>query len=544
MGAPAPAAGPARLSVRALTKTFGSARVLTDVELTVRPGEVHGLAGQNGSGKSTVIKIVTGLYTPDPGAEFEVDGQPLRLPVRWPEAHAAGISVVHQDLGLLDQLTVAENICIGGYPTTRLGRIDRHRRDDLAARTLDRLGGPLAPGQLVGTLTAAQRAEGAVARAMRDHTPGSGLVILDESTRALSGADLDHVHQLLRRLAADGSAAVMVSHSLPELIAVADRITVLRDGRVAGAGLLTAGLSEQDLARRMLGSTVQAVAPRDYRPATPTPTPSPDPITPPGPFAISATSTSRTSLAAAVTVTGLSGPRLTEVSFSVAPGEILGVTGLPGSGYEQLPYLLTGAQPATGGQLVTRAGKVALARGNVAACLRAGVVLVPERRDRDGLAFELSVRDNISLPKLTRLGRPWFVARRWQRDDADTAVKTLDIRPSNPAILVKQLSGGNQQKVLLAKWLNAGPALMVLHEPTQAVDIGARTDILHALQRAADTGVAVLLVSSEPEDLVATCDRILVSGHRVGLRPARATTPEQLIEEIYATNEATAGSGI
>src|SRR6201996_3666806 len=258
-----------RLTVRSLTKTFGTARVLTDVELTVRPGEVHGLAGQNGSGKSTLIKIVTGLYTPDPGAEFEVDGQPVRLPVRWPEVHAAGLSVVHQDLGLLDQLTVAENICIGGYPTTRLGRIDRHRRDDRAARTLARLGVPLAPGQLVGTLTAAQRAEVAIARAMRDHTPGSGLVILDESTRALSGADLDHVHQLLRRIAADGSAALMVSHSLPELISVADRITVLRDGRVVGAGLPTAGLSEQELARRMLGSTVEAGVPREEQPADP-----------------------------------------------------------------------------------------------------------------------------------------------------------------------------------------------------------------------------------------------------------------------------------
>jgi ribose transport system ATP-binding protein len=513
------------MDVRALTKTFGSARVLTDVELTIRPGEVHGLAGQNGSGKSTLIKIVTGLYTPDPGAQFEVDGEPVRLPVRWPEVHAAGISVVHQDLGLLDQLTVAENICIGGYPTTRLGRIDRVRRDELAARTLDRLGVPLAPGRLVATLTAAQRAEVAIARAMRDHTPGSGLIILDESTRALSGADLEHIHQLLRRIAADGSSALMVSHSLPELIAVADRVTVLRDGRVVGAGLPTAGLTEQELARRMLGSTVEAVAPREGRSSDPVV--SPDAAPP-----------------AAVTVTGLTGPQLAEVSFTVAPGEILGITGLPGSGYEQLPYLVTGAQPATGGQLTTRAGKVALTRGSVAACLRAGVVLVPERRDRDGLAFELNVRDNISLPKLTRLGRPWFVARRWQQEDADAAVKTLGIRPGNPSILVNQLSGGNQQKVLLAKWLTAGPDLLVLHEPTQAVDIGARTDILHALQRAANTGVAVLLVSSEPEDLVATCDRILVYGHQVGLRPAQAATPEQLIEEIYATNEATAGSGI
>ena len=536
-------AGPARLSVRALTKTFGSARVLTDVELTVRPGEVHGLAGQNGSGKSTLIKIVTGLYTPDPGAEFEVDGEPVRLPVRWPEVHAAGISVVHQDLGLLDQLTVAENICIGGFPTTRLGRISRIRRDELAARTLDRLGVPLTPGRLVGTLTAAQRAEVAIARAMRDHTPGSGLIILDESTRALSGADLEHIHQLLRRIAADGSSALMVSHSLPELIAVTDRVTVLRDGRVVGAGLPTTGLSEPELARRMLGSAVEAVAPRENRPLVPaipstatTPTTSATAITP-------ATPAARTSPNAAVTVTGLTGPKLAEVSFTVAPGEILGITGLPGSGYEQLPYLVTGAQAATGGQLVTRTGKVALARGSVAACLRAGVVLVPERRDRDGLAFELNVRDNISLPKLTRNGRPWFVARRWQQDDADAAVKTLGIRPSTPSILVKQLSGGNQQKVLLAKWLTVGPDLLVLHEPTQAVDIGARTDILHALQRAANTGVAVLLVSSEPEDLVATCDRILVYGHQVGLRPAQAATPEQLIEEIYATNEATAGSG-
>ena len=541
-------AGPARLSVRALTKTFGSARVLTDVELTVRPGEVHGLAGQNGSGKSTLIKIVTGLYTPDPGAEFEVDGEPVRLPVRWPEVHAAGISVVHQDLGLLDQLTVAENICIGGFPTTRLGRISRVRRDELAARTLDRLGVPLTPGRLVGTLTAAQRAEVAIARAMRDHTPGSGLIILDESTRALSGADLEHIHQLLRRIAADGSSALMVSHSLPELIAVTDRVTVLRDGRVAGAGLPTPGLSEPELARRMLGSTVEAVAPRENRPFVPA-TPSaatPSAASPPTASATSstsATSATRTSPNAAVTVTGLTGPKLAEVSFTVAPGEILGITGLPGSGYEQLPYLVTGAQLATGGQLVTRTGKVALARGSVAACLRAGVVLVPERRDRDGLAFELNVRDNISLPKLTRNGRPWFVARRWQQDDADAAVKTLGIRPSTTSILVKQLSGGNQQKVLLAKWLTAGPDLLVLHEPTQAVDIGARTDILHALQRAANTGVAVLLVSSGPEDLVATCDRILVYGREVGLRPAQAVTPEQLIEEIYATNEATAGSG-
>jgi ribose transport system ATP-binding protein len=509
---------PARLTVRNLTKTFGSVRVLTDVELSVLPGEVHGLAGQNGSGKSTLIKILTGLYTPDPGAHYEVDGQPIRLPVRWPEVHAAGISVVHQDLGLLDALTVAENICIGGFPT-RLGRISRARRDELAARTLDRLGVSLSPSRLVATLTAAQRAEVAIARAMRDHTPGSGLIILDEPTRALSGADLEHIHQLLRRIAADGSSALMVSHSLSELIAVTDRVTVLRDGRVAGGGLPTTGLSEQELARRMLGSFAEAVTPRDAS----------------GPAGVA-------SRDPAVTVTGLTGPNLREVSFSMAPGEILGITGPPGSGYESIPYLVTAAQRAAGGELRTESAKVNLARASVGACLRAGVVLVPERRDRDGLAFELNMRDNITLPVLAKRGRPWFVARRWQQEDAQAAGATLDIRPRAPHILVKQLSGGNQQKVLLAKWLNTGPALLVLHEPTQAVDIGARTDLLHALQRAASAGTAVLLVSSEPEDLVATCDRVLVYGGAAGLREASATTPEQLIEEVYAANEAIAGS--
>ena len=518
---------PARLTVRGLTKTFGSAQVLTDVELSVLPGEVHGLAGQNGSGKSTLIKIITGLYTPDPGALFEVDGRPIRLPVRWPEVHAAGVSVVHQDLGLLDQLTVSENICVGGFPT-RLGRINRTRRDELAARTLDRLGVSLSPARVVGTLTAAQRAEVAIARAMRDLTPGSGLIILDESTRALSGADLEHIHQLLRRIAADGSSALMVSHSLSELMAVTDRMTVLRDGRVAGGGMPTSGLSEQELARRMLGSSVEAVTPRAVAgPQRQGAEGQEGPADPGRP---------------AVTVTGLNGPHLADVSFSVARGEILGLTGLPGSGYEDIAYLVSGAQRAVAGELRTGSAKVTLARGSVPACLRAGVVLVPERRDRDGLAFELSMRDNISLPELGKRGRPWVVARRWQQEDAEAAAATLGIRPRAPHILVKQLSGGNQQKVLLAKWLNTGPALLVLHEPTQAVDIGARTDILHALQRAANTGTSILLVSSEPEDLVATCDRILVYGREVGLRQADAATPEQLIEEIYATSEATAGS--
>jgi ribose transport system ATP-binding protein len=193
-----------RLEVGNLNKTFRNARVLDNVGLTAAAGEIHGLAGQNGSGKSTLVKILTGYYAPDAGAHYRVDGAAMRLPVRWREVHRAGVSVVHQDLGLLDQLSVAENVCVGGFPTATGGRIDRTERDRLAERTLGRLGVTLEPRRAVGSLSAAQRAEVAIARAMRDQPPRGGLVILDESTRALGGDDLRRVHGLLRRIADDG----------------------------------------------------------------------------------------------------------------------------------------------------------------------------------------------------------------------------------------------------------------------------------------------------------------------------------------------------
>jgi ribose transport system ATP-binding protein len=511
------AATDARLEVRSLDKTFGSVRVLANVELSVLAGEIHGLAGQNGSGKSTLIKILTGLYTPDPGAEYRVNGHSIRLPVRWPEVRAAGVAVVHQDLGLLDQLTVAENICVGGFPTTRLmGRIDRAERDRLTARTLDRLGVALEPNLLVASLSAPERAEVAIARAMRDHTEGAGLVILDESTRALSGDDLSRVHAMLRRITDDGSAAVMISHNLTELMSVTNRISILRDGQLAASGMRTADLSEEEIARRMLGGALTQTVTRAAKPPVP--------------------------VAPTITVSGLAGKRVSDVAFSLAGGEILGITGLPGNGYEELPYLLTGAQRAAGGTIRTPAGSLDLTKAGVVGCLRAGIVLVPERRDRDGLAFDLSMRDNISLPGLRKRGRRWFVGRTWQRQDAEAAVDDLGIRPRTPSTLVKQLSGGNQQKVLLAKWLAVGPTVLVLHEPTQAVDVGARQDILRALRRAADNGMAVILVSSETDDLSVACDRVLVYRAASGALETFDTTPDGLIDQIYAVDHQPSGS--
>lgn len=497
-----------RLVARGVSKTFGSTVVLRDVDLDVAPGEIHALIGQNGSGKSTLVKILTGYHAPDDGATVAVDGQALSLPVRWSEASAAGVSVVHQDLGLLDHLTVSENIGVGGFVRHQVSRkIDWRAQHAIARRVLDRLDVPVDPRDPVGPLTAMRRAEVAIARALRDQRPGEGLVILDEATRSLPREELARFHRLLRKVVADGTAILMVSHNLTEVLRLADRVTVLRDGAVAAAGIPTAGLSEHDLARHMLGKTVEAVG-RSRQPADE-----------PG--------------GVAATVEGLSSDGVDDLSFTVGRGEIVGLTGLPGSGFEAVAHLVTGGRRARAGRLTTPAGSVDLARSDVATCLALGAALVPEKRILEGLAVELSIRDNIAVPSLRRRGRPWHVGRRWQDHEARSSIRRLDIRTRSPHALVKELSGGNQQKVLFAKWLSVSPDLLVLHEPTQAVDVGARVDILRAVADTAARGVGVLLVSIEPSDLAEVCDRILVNGAG-GLREIRTQDPDEVLHAIYS----------
>ena len=504
-----------RLEARNVSKTFGSTRVLHQVGLEVAPGEIHALIGQNGSGKSTLIKILTGYHAPDPGARLALDGRQVPLPVQWRTAAELGISVVHQDLGLLDELTVADNIGVGGYRHSRfLRRIDWRRQEQIARAVLARLEVDLDPRTPVAALSAARRAEVAIARALREHTPGGGLIILDEATRALPREELVRFHALLRRVVAEGTSVLMVSHNLEEVLALADRVTVLRDGTVTVAGLRTAELTEPDMARLMLGRTVGTLRPRGVRAAN-------RPVV--------------------AEVTGLSGDGVADVSLTIHEGEVVGLTGLPGSGFEAIPYLITGARPASAGVLRTPLGEVRLAGATVADCMAAGVSLVPERRDRDGLAFDLDVRDNIALPTIRRRGRPWFVGRRWQQEQADGFIRRLAIRTRSASTLIKELSGGNQQKVLFAKWLSLRPRLLVLHEATQAVDVGARQDLLKAIHEVADEGVGVLYVSGEPSDLADVCDRILV--HRPGgpFAELRDATSDAVLDAIYAGTTTTAG---
>ncbi len=348
---------------------------------------------------------------------------------------------------------------------------------------------------------------------MRDHKTGEGLLILDEATRALSGDELKHVHDLLRRIASEGSAVLIISHNLVELAGLADRVSVLRDGRMVASGLGMTEVGPEEIARYMLGRAL-AVAPVEEK--------------------------YREEAAEAATVArvaGLSSERVGPISFTVRAGEILGITGITGSGFEDIPYLLTGARRAGTGTLEVEDAKLDLSRCRPAESIRSGVMLIPERRDRDGLALEMSVRDNMSLPALHRHSRRWFLGKRWQQERFLRFTKALEIKAPGPMALVRELSGGNQQKVLLAKWLGVKPKVLVLHEPTQAVDVSARQDIWGTLRQVACDGVGIVLVSSEPEDLTSICSRVMIYSADGRLEDACSRTPDALIDEIYASDE-------
>ena len=495
-----------RLLVSNVSKTFGANRVLSGLNMVIQPGEIHGLVGENGSGKSTLVKILTGYHEADGGAAIDVDGRAVSVPVQWDEIHRAGVSVVHQDFGLIDHLSVAENISVGGFERSRLVRkISWRRQNEIAEESLARINSTVAPTALVGSLAVSQRAAVAMARAIRDLPHGSGLIILDESTRSLNREELIEFYEALGREVAQGLSVLLVSHSLVEVVLVTNRVTVLRDGVVTGESLRTDDLSEQEIARLMLGRNVSHIE----------------------------RSSSHAASEPAIEVRRLSGDAVNSLDFNIGKGEVVGITGLSGIGFESIPYLLSGARPASSGVITIDGQEIELVGSSVRACTRAGIALVPERRDRDGLAFEATIRDNIALPTVGRRGRGWFLGHKWQDQMARESTERFGIRPRDSSLLVRQLSGGNQQKVLLAKWLTVGPRFIILHEPTQAVDVGARQDILGQIQLVARAGGSVLFVSVETLDLTEVCDRILVYAPDGTLTESTIREPDDILDLVY-----------
>ncbi len=501
-----------RLQIQRASKTFGSRAVLRNVDLTIMPGEIHGVVGQNGSGKSTLAKIISGYHAPDHGAELLVDGQELRLPVRLADLHGAGVSIVYQDLGLLPHRNVVANVRVGAVRGTAVTRrVDWRKEARLAQESLTRLGFRGELSTAIEDLTPADRARVAIARALQERQPGRGLIVFDESTRALPEDALVDFYSTIRALTREGTAVLIIGHRLSEILEHCDRVSVLRDGECVANGLETAGLAESDLAVIMLGSELAHLS-------------FPDHGAPTGQAAV---------------VTGLLGAGLSApCDLVVTSGEIIGLAGLPGSGYEAIPYLLGRAAEVTEGRLRIGSQEIDLATCSLASMVRRGVVLVPEARLKDGLCGDQSVRDNIALPWLNLHGHPWATGRLWRRREAMAVIDELNVVPRDDSLPVARLSGGNQQKVLLGKWLVGKPKLLLLHEPTQAVDIQARQDILQAVHKIAQGGTPVLLASSEAADLAVLCDRILIfRDGRVVHELQGPCDPRELLDTIYRRGE-------
>lgn len=476
----------ARVELSAISKRFGPATVLHNVALTVQPGQIHALLGQNGSGKSTLIKVLSGVHRPEPGAAISVDGRPVQFPVTPQAISRRGLTFVHQSLGLLPGLSVAENIRLAQLKrrgTTQL--INWRYERDRAAQTLSALHADIDPRRTVDDLHIGQRATVAIARALQTIVPGQGCVVLDESTQSLPREVLPDFYDTLRRLAAAGTSILIVSHRLDEVLTIADTATVLRDGRVSASAIPTRDLSEADLAKVILGRELSGWTPRTLASQRPAPSDAP------------------------LRLAGVSGRMLTGIDLEIGAHEIVGITGATDAGHDELPYLLAGANSRMAqGTITLRSEPINVAQLTVQDCIAAGIVLVPGDRARDGIALGLSAQDNVTVPRITPGMR--ILRRGWQRREFDRACRTLGIVPADPHLRAESFSGGNQQKLLLAKWLLHRPEVLVLHEPTQAVDVGARADILHAIQAAADAGARVLISSIEAQDLALVCDRVLV----------------------------------
>lgn len=495
---------PEILACRGITKRFPGVVALDGVDFDVQAGEVHVLLGENGAGKSTLVKILSGAYAPDSGAIL-IHGRSVHFTTPF-DAQRAGISTVYQELALVPQLSVAENILLGALPVLQLraGRrlplVDWRQARRQAAELLQQLGAQVDLDAPVQELSVAQRQLVEIARALRFR---SRLLILDEPTSSLSDEEVAALFRVIRRLTAQsGVAVIFISHRLAEVFAIGDRVTVLRDGRKVGTYPIAA-VSEDDLIRAMVG--------RDIRRAFPKRRASPGPEV--------------------LRVEGLRLPgRKGSVAFSVRAGEVVGVAGLVGSGRTELVRAIFGADPVAGGRIWVGGQLVRIRRPEDA--IRAGIGFVPEDRKGQGLVLAHPVRHNLTLAVLRRLLGPLGVIRLGEeRALAAHFIERLKIRAVSDLQPVGSLSGGNQQKVVLARWLATRSRVIILDEPTRGVDVAARSEIYQLIDHIAEQGVGVLLISSELPELLGLADRVLVmrEGELAGELEAAHATQEAVL---------------
>ncbi|MGW7352869.1 sugar ABC transporter ATP-binding protein [Streptomyces sp. NPDC054784] len=490
-GAPAPV-----LALEEVTKSFGSVRALRGVSLALHAGEAHALAGENGAGKSTLIKTLAGVHRPDSGTVL-LDGAPVTF--HGPaDARAAGIAVIHQEPTLFADLSIAENIFMGRQPLRALRRVDHTAVRDATAALLRRLGVDLDPERPARGLSIADQQIVEIAKAL---SFDARVLVMDEPTAALTGTETDRLFAVVEALRKEGAAVLFVSHRLTEIFRLCRSVTTLRDGALVASEPL-AELTEDDLVRRMVGRDLDALyAKRDTRTGE----------------------------------TALEVRRLTregvfhDVSFEVRRGEIVALAGLVGAGRSEVVQAVFGVDRADAGEVLVRGA--ALRRGSPTAAMDAGLALVPEDRRQQGLVMELSIERNIALTGLHTLGRGGLVRRAAERARAGDWAARLRLRFDRLSDSAGVLSGGNQQKVVLAKWLATEPEVLIVDEPTRGIDVGTKAEVHRLLSELAAEGLAVLMVSSDLPEVLGMADRVLVmhEGRLVAELPRAEATEESVL---------------
>jgi ribose transport system ATP-binding protein len=495
-----------------LSKTFGGQKALDRASLEIAPGEVHGLLGQNGSGKSTLIKILAGFHAPDPGSRLEIGGADVALPLAPGEFRKYRISFVHQHLGLIPSLTVLENLFLGRLAEREAWAINWSAERRAARALFASYDINIDPDARVADIAPVERALLAIVRAITEMNEaggaGAGLLVLDEPTPFLPKRDIDRLFQLVRAVIAKSASVIFVSHEVDEVMEITDRATVLRDGKVA-ATIETGAATKADFIEAIVGRKLAAVTP---------------------PMASAVRGPSH------AVVHNLSGGTIEGFSLDLAAGEVVGVTGLIGSGYDEIPYLIYGAREARGGTLDIGGRGVELTKIRPRDAIRHGVVLVPADRANAGVIGTLPVADNVTMPTLASRFRWWMLRRRAMTAEAGEMGRRFEVRPADPTMTVASLSGGNQQKVVLAKWLQMAPKLILLDEPTQGVDIGARQTVFRHIASAASAGAAVLCASSDYEQLAAICSRVLIfaAGRVIAILEGAEINREAIVERSLA----------
>ncbi|MFB7248266.1 sugar ABC transporter ATP-binding protein [Streptomyces populi] len=496
---------PPLLTMSGITKSFPGVRALDGVDLEVRAGEVHCVLGQNGAGKSTLIKVLAGAHQPD-GGRITWCGQEV-TPGSPIAAMRLGIATIYQELDLVEGLSVAENVFLGHEPTTAGFVVRTRTARTAAARLLERLGhGEIDPARRAGELSAAQRQIVSMARALSHDVR---LIVMDEPSAALDPDEVDNLFRTVGDLTAEGVAVVYISHRLEEIRRIGDRVTVLKDGRTVAGGLPAKSTSTDEVVTLMTGRSVEYVFPErspQDAPATAEPVLRIEGLTRKGEFA--------------------------PLDLELRPGEIVGLAGLVGSGRSEILETVYGARRPTGGRVLVDG--VPLRPGSVRAAVRAGVGLAPEERKAQALLPMESVTRNVTVSTLSRFSRGGWLDQQRERDAARRTTRELSLRPDDPDARIRTLSGGNQQKAVLARWLLRGCKVLLLDEPTRGVDVGARAELYGVVRRLADEGLAVLLVSSEVPEVLGLADRVLVlrEGNVVHTADARELDEHRVLDLV------------